>query len=67
MINLITTFFTIFLSKFLLWGSIVYFIYVLYIFFRCMNRREKLSESLTLREKQYFYFAITYLLTYIFL
>jgi len=65
MIDLIYTFFTIFLSKFLLCGSIIYFIFVCYIFLRCIKKQEKLSQSLSLRETQYFYLAITYIFTYI--
>lgn len=65
MIELIKLFFTVFLSKFLLCGSIFYVVYTIYIFLRCMRKQEKLSESLTEREKQYFFLAITYLFTYI--
>lgn len=56
-----------FIPKFLLCGSIFYFIYIIYIFFRCMKKQEKLSESLTEKEKQYFYIAITYIFTFILL
>ena len=67
MIDLIIKFFGIFIPKFLLCGSIFYFIYIIYIFFRCMKKQEKLSESLTEKEKQYFYIAITYIFTFILL
>jgi hypothetical protein len=61
----INTFLGTFIPKFLLSGSIIYFMYIVYIFLRCMRKQEKLSESLTVKEKQYFYIAITYIFTYI--
>jgi hypothetical protein len=67
MIDLIIKFFGMFIPKFIFCGSIFYFIYVAYIFFRCMKKQEKLSESLTEKEKQYFYIAITYIFTFILL
>lgn len=63
--DLIVKFFGIFIPNFLLSASIIYFIYTMYIFIRCIRKQEKLSESLTTREKQYFYLAIAYLFTYI--
>lgn len=65
MIELIIKFFGVFIPKYVFFGSIFYFIYILYIFLRCMKKQEKLSESLTEREKQYFYLAITYIFTFI--
>ncbi len=65
MIELLIKFFGTFIPKFMFCGSVFYFIYIMYIFFRCMRRQEKLSESLTQREKQYFYLAITYIFTFI--
>ena len=67
MIDLIIKFFGVFIPKFIFLGSIFYFVYVVYIFFRCMKKQEKLSESLTEKEKQYFYIAITYIFTFILL
>jgi hypothetical protein len=67
MIELIIKFFGIFMPKFIFLGSIFYFIYTTYIFLKCIRRQEKLSESLTKREKQYFYLIITYIFTYILL
>jgi hypothetical protein len=67
MIELIIKFFGIFMPKFIFLGSIFYFIYITYIFLKCIRRQEKLSESLTKGEKQYFYLIITYIFTYILL
>jgi hypothetical protein len=67
MTELITFFLGNFLPIFLFCGSLIFSIYVLYIFIRCIIKIEKLSESLTEKEKQYFYLAITYLLTFIIL
>jgi hypothetical protein len=65
MIELINNFFTEFVSKYLFCGSIFYIIYTIYIFLKCVRKQEKLSESLTQMEKQYFFLAITYLFTYL--
>jgi len=67
MIGLIIKFFGIFLPKFIFLASIFYFVYTAYIFIKCIRKQEKLSESLTEREKQYFYLTITYIFTYILL
>lgn len=64
MTELIINFFN-FIPKFLFSGSIIYLVYIIYIFFRCIKKQEKLSEYLTQREKQYFYIALTYILTYL--
>jgi hypothetical protein len=65
MTELIIHFLGSFLPVFLFCGSLLFSFYVLYIFIRCIIKIEKLSESLTEKEKQYFYLAITYLLTFI--
>lgn len=67
MIELIIKFFGIFIPKFIFLGSIFYFVYTTYIFLKCIRKQEKLSESLTEKEKQYFYLTITYIFTYILL
>jgi hypothetical protein len=67
MIDLIIKFFGIFIPKFLLCGSIFYFIYILYIYFKCIRKEEKISDSLTEKEKLYFYLTITYIFTFILL
>ena len=54
-------------TLFLFLGSLFFIIYISYVFFRCMRKEEKLSESLTKKEKEYFYLAITYIFTYIIL
>ena len=63
--DLIIKFFGTSIPHFFLSASIVYFVYTMYIFIRCIRKQEKVSESLTQREKQYFYLAITYILTYL--
>lgn len=65
--ELILYFFSKFLPLFLFLGSTIFVIFVSYVFLRCMRRQEKLSESLSKTEKQYFYLAITYIFTYILL
>jgi hypothetical protein len=65
--ELILYFFSKFLPLFLFLGSIIFIVYISYVFLRCMRKQEKLSESLSKREKQYFYLAITYIFTYILL
>jgi hypothetical protein len=67
MTELIVNFLGSFLPVFLFCSSLIFTFYVLYIFIRCIIKTEKLSESLTEKEKQYFYLAITYLLTFIIL
>jgi hypothetical protein len=68
---MITELILYFLSKalplFLFLGSLFFIIFISYVFLRCMRKQEKLSESLTKTEKQYFYLAITYIFTYIIL
>lgn len=67
MTEIIIYFLNNFLPLFLFCGSFIYLIYIIYIFLRCMRKQEKLSESLTVKEKQYFYLAITYTITFILL
>jgi len=66
-LQLIAHFLGTFLPVFLFSASILFTLYILYIFVRCIRKTEKLSESLTEREKQYFYLTITYIFTYILL
>jgi hypothetical protein len=67
MIELLIKFFSLFLPKFLLCGSIIYFLYILYIFIKCIRKQEKISENLTKKDKIYFYLTITYIFTFIIL
>ena len=67
MIELIIKFLGVFMPKFIFLGSIFYFVYVAYIFIKCIRKQEKISVSLTEKEKQYFYLTITYIFNYILL
>jgi len=67
MIELLIRFFSLFLPKFLLCASITYFLYILYIFIKCIRKQEKISENLTKKDKIYFYLTITYIFTFIIL
>lgn len=67
MIEIIIFFLKVFMPKFLLSASITYFLYILYIFIKCIRKQEKISENLTQKDKTYFYLTITYIFTYILL
>lgn len=67
MTQLLNIFFTFFLPKFLLVSSIVFSIYIMYIFIRCIRKTQNLSEALSKTDKTYFYLAISYIFTYILL
>jgi hypothetical protein len=64
-VQLIAYFLGAFLPVFLFSASILFTLYILYIFVRCIRKTEKLSEAITQREKQYFYLTISYIFTYI--
>jgi hypothetical protein len=67
MIELITFFLGTFIPKFLFSTSIIYNIFIIYTFLKCIRKQEKLSENLTKKDSLYFFLSISYIFTYIFI
>jgi hypothetical protein len=65
MIDLLITFFKLFIPRFLFWSSIFFNMYIIYTFIKCIRKEEKLSDNLNKKDSFYFFLAITYLFTYL--
>jgi hypothetical protein len=66
MMTIINNFFN-FIPYYIFWGTIFFNIYILFIFIRCVNKREKISDSLSNMEKISFLLTISYFFAYIFI
>ena len=65
MINLLKLFISVFIPKFILIASIIYLLFIVFIFFRCFVKKENINDFISEKEKLFFFLSITYTLTMI--
>jgi len=67
MISLLKFFISVFIPKFLLVASVLYIFLILFIFIRCFVNKVNINDLIEDKEKLFFFSALTYTLTLIFL